>query len=252
MRSVIDQGSFGSLNVGRLCWFVYLIMSLLEIAELKKSYLNPDGKRQFVVDIPAFQLAAKEQVALSGTSGSGKTTFLNLIAGIVPADEGSIRLDEVEITKLNEARRDQIRAQHLGYIFQTFNLLQGFNCLENVTLGMAFGGKVNKKHAEELLERVGLGDRMRHFPRQLSTGQQQRVAVARALANRPQLVLADEPTGNLDPDNAREALSLIRETCRETGAALLLVSHDQTVLSDFEVCNDLRELNHAGKAEVTA
>ena len=122
--------------------------------------------------------------------------------------------------------------------------------LENVELGMAFGRGVDRVYAESLLRRVGLGDRLHHFPRQLSTGQQQRVAVARALANHPRLVLADEPTGNLDRRNAREALALIREVCREFGAALLLVSHDEQVLAQFEHMQDFSMLNAAAPREV--
>jgi putative ABC transport system ATP-binding protein len=120
--------------------------------------------------------------------------------------------------------------------------------LENVEFGMAFGRGVDRLHAEELLQRVGLGDKLGHFPRQLSTGQQQRVAVARALANRPKLVLADEPTGNLDARNARESLALIREVCRENGAALLLVSHDEGVLGQFESVQDFSAINRASAA----
>ena len=149
------------------------------------------------------------------------------------------------MTGLGEAARDRLRAETIGYIFQTFNLLQGHTVLENVELGMAFGRGVDRAHAESLLKRVGLGDKLGHHPRQLSTGQQQRVAVARALANRPRLVLADEPTGNLDRRNAREALTLIREVCRESGAALLLVSHDESVLAGFEPVQDFAALNRA-------
>src|SRR5690606_33803378 len=137
------------------------------------------------------------------------------------------------------------RARKIGYIFQTFNLLQGLSVLENVLLGMAFGAGVDRSRARALLARVGLGDRLNHRPGQLSTGQQQRVAVARALANQPRLVLADEPTGSLDPANAREALALIRDVCREQAAALLLVSHDEQTLAGFETVIDIRELNRA-------
>ncbi|HWF17998.1 MAG TPA: ATP-binding cassette domain-containing protein, partial [Verrucomicrobiae bacterium] len=139
-----------------------------------------------------------------------------------------------------------------GYIFQTFNLLQGYTCLENVLLGMSFGPGADKAFAQALLERVGLGNRLKHYPRQLSTGQQQRVAVARALANRPKLVLADEPTGNLDHRNAGASLDLIRAACGENGAALLLVSHDREVLGKFEQVHSLEKINRAAAgAEVT-
>jgi ABC-type lipoprotein export system ATPase subunit len=220
-------------------------MSLLSIAALQKSFVSPDGERRMIVDVAAFELAAGQQLALRGESGSGKTTFLHLIAGILAADRGSIRLAGVDLTALSESRRDRARAQSIGYIFQTFNLLQGYSCLENVLLGMSFGPGADSARAVAMLERVGLGHRLHHYPRQLSTGQQQRVAVARALANRPKLVLADEPTGNLDHKNGREALALIRETCRENGAALLLVSHDPQVLAAFEEMQDFGALNLA-------
>jgi ABC-type lipoprotein export system ATPase subunit len=136
-----------------------------------------------------------------------------------------------------------LRATTIGYVFQTFNLLQGYTCLENVLLGMSFGPGANRERAVELLRRVGLIDRLGHYPRQLSTGQQQRVAVARALANRPQLVLADEPTGNLDRRHAREAVGLIREACAESNAALLLVSHDRELLGAFDSVQPLEDIN---------
>jgi len=220
-------------------------MTLLEISDLTKSFASPDGGQKLIVDIPAFSLAAGEQVALRGESGSGKTTFLHLIAGILAADRGVIRLGEHDMAALGEPARDRLRARSIGYIFQTFNLLQGYTCLENVMLGMAFGAGADRARAVALLERVGLGDRLHHRPRQLSTGQQQRVAVARALAGGPRLVLADEPTGNLDRRRARESLALIRETCRENGAALLLVSHDPEVLGSFEDQRDFHALNRA-------
>jgi ABC-type lipoprotein export system ATPase subunit len=220
-------------------------MALLRITGLAKSYPLPDGGRHTVVGIGEFALEAGAQLALRGESGSGKTTFLHLVAGILAPDAGSIVLADRDVAALGEAARDRLRAETIGYIFQTFNLLQGHTVLENVELGMAFGRGVDRAHAVALLQRVGLGDRLGHFPRQLSTGQQQRVAVARALANKPQLVLADEPTGNLDRRNAQEALALIREVCRESGAALLLVSHDEEVLKQFEQVQDFAVLNQA-------
>ena len=223
-------------------------MPLLEISGLRKSFLAPDGSTHVVIDVPEFSLADKAQVALSGESGLGKTTFLHLIAGILKPDAGSIKLAGRDVSCLGEAERDRLRALTLGYIFQTFNLLPAFTCLENVLLGMSFGPGADRAFAEALLRRVGLGDRLNHYPRQLSTGQQQRVAVARALANRPKLVLADEPTGNLDHANGRAALKLIREACAENGAALLLVSHDREVLGQFETVLDLAKIN---RAEIT-
>ena len=175
----------------------------------------------------------------------GKTTFLHLLAGILKPDAGAVRLDGVEMSGLPEAERDRVRASKIGYIFQTFNLLPGFTALENVLLGMAFGPGADRGHATALLKRVGLGDRLHYRPRQLSTGQQQRVAVARALANRPRLVLADEPTGNLDAAHAQEAIDLIRETCRENGAALVLVSHDRETLQRFDQVLEFDAINRS-------
>lgn len=219
---------------------------MLAVADLKKSFLSPEGGQVEIVNVPSLAIAAGEQVALRGESGSGKTTFLNLIAGILAADAGRVTIDGVEMTALSEPQRDRLRADKLGYIFQTFNLLQGFTVIENVVLGMSFGPRgADREHAREVLKRVGLGHRLDHFPRQLSTGQQQRVAVARALANRPKLVLADEPTGNLDRKHAREALALIREVCREQKSALLLVSHDEEVLGGFEQRKDFAQINRA-------
>lgn len=225
---------------------------LLDITDLQKSFTAPDGERTLIVDVPRFTLEAGEHVAVRGASGSGKTTFLNLIAGILQADKGRIQLDGQDMATLSEGKRDRLRARTLGYVFQNFNLLQGYTALENVMLGMLFGPGVDAKHARSLLERVGLSHRINYRPAQLSIGQQQRVAVARALANKPKLVLADEPTGNLDQRHAGEALALIREVCRENGAALLLVSHDPAILGAFERSEDLGQLNRAAAAHAVS
>lgn len=228
-------------------------MACLAIEGLRKSYVSPEGERQLVLDVPRFELGAGEQVALRGGSGSGKTTFLNLIAGLLRPDAGRIEVAGVDLGRLSEAGRDAHRARHIGYVFQTFHLLEGYSALENVLLGMAFGPGPDPARAKELLVRVGLADRLRHRPRQLSVGQQQRVAVARALANRPALVLADEPTGNLDALRAQQALALIRECCAEAGAALLCVSHDPAILAHFERVEELDRINRAagGAREAT-
>ncbi len=220
-------------------------MSLLEIRDLTKSFRTPDGERHEVLAVPHFALEAGRHVALRGTSGSGKTTLLHCIAGILAPDSGRVILDGLEMTALSEARRDRARAASIGYVFQTFNLLQGFTVLENVMLGMAFGPGADPGRAAALLETLGLGGRLRHFPRQLSTGQQQRVALARALAHRPKLVLADEPTANLDPGAARAAIDLLHAACRSEGAALLMVSHSPELLAGFDETLDLGALNQA-------
>jgi len=218
-------------------------MNVLEVEGLRKAYVAPGGERTPILDIAEFHLAAGAHMGLRGRSGSGKTTFLNLVAGVLHADEGRIVVAGHEITSCSEARRDRVRAEHLGYVFQTFNLLQGCTALENVLLPTMLAGSPDRPRAQALLERVGLADRLHYRPRQLSVGQQQRVAVARALANRPSLVLADEPTGNLDTQHADEALALLREVCRENEAALLLVTHDARLLGQFETVVELGEIN---------
>ena len=220
-------------------------MALLELRDVRKVFRSPDGEDQLILDVPAFDVAEGEQVAIAGTSGSGKTTFLNIIAGLLTPTSGEVRFDGAPISGLGEAQRDAWRAAELGYVFQTFNLLGGYTALENVTLGMMFGPGPDRDFARSLLTRLGLEERMGHRPSQLSIGQQQRVALARALANRPRLVLADEPTGNLDPRFALEALGLLRDLCREQGAALLCVSHDPRVLEDFGSAVDFASLNRA-------
>jgi ABC-type lipoprotein export system ATPase subunit len=225
----------------------------LTLRQLRKDYLAPDGGRLTVIDVPAFELAPREQVAMMGTSGSGKTTLLHLIAGILTPDSGQILIqtgaspaEAVDVAALGEAARDAFRGAHIGYIFQTHHLLPGFTALENVLLGMSFTGRPpDRAWARSLLEEVGLGERLHYRPAKLSVGQQQRVAVARALANRPKLVLADEPTGALDASNAAQVLGLIRKLCSEVGAALLLVTHDRDIAAGFERVVNLRDINRA-------
>ena len=223
-------------------------MSVLAVENLRKSFRAPDGDSTLIVDIPTFGMDEGAHVGLRGASGSGKTTFLNLIAGILQADAGTVRVADKVLTSLTESGRDLLRARAIGYVFQNFNLLQGYTALENVMLGMLFGVGVDRGRARQLLERVGLSHRLNYRPSQMSIGQQQRVAVARALANRPKLVLADEPTGNLDQRHAGEALALIREICEENNAALLVVSHDPVVLSAFARVEDLAVINRASAA----
>ena len=223
-------------------------MPLLEIRDLRKSYATPEGETHMVLDVAHFALGEGEEMALRGRSGTGKTTLLNTIAGLLRPDQGTVTIAGTEIASLPESKRDRFRANHIGYVFQTFNLLQGYSALENVVLGMMFGPGPDRALATSLLRELGMGDRLDYRPAQLSIGQQQRVALARALANRPQLVLADEPTGNLDARTAGEALALIRTACAEHGAALLLVSHDEDVLAQFERVESLDTVNRAAGA----
>jgi putative ABC transport system ATP-binding protein len=219
----------------------------VRLEQLRKEYVGPDGSSVSVIDIGEFCLAGGEQVALVGSSGSGKTTLLHLIAGILRPDSGKIIFDgdgkSVDIASLNEADRDVFRGRNLGYIFQTHHLLSGFTALENVLLGMSFTGRTSDSGwAKHLLEEVGLSDRLNYRPAKLSVGQQQRVAVARALANRPRVVLADEPTGALDAKNAQQVLELIRNLCGEVKASLLLVTHDAQIAGQLQRVVNLKDL----------
>jgi len=218
-------------------------MLLLKITDLKKRYISPEGEAHLIVGVSSFQMAEGEHVVIKGLSGEGKTTFLNLIAGIIRPDAGSITIEGQDICQYSESKRDSFRCQYIGYIFQTFNLLQGYTAFENVILGMMFNAKTDKAWAKELLSKVGLHNRMNYLPRQLSVGQQQRVVIARALANHPKLVLADEPTGNLDPKHSHEVVELIRNICREYKASLLLVTHDPAVVAKFDRVEDLVDIN---------
>lgn len=219
----------------------------LQLRNIRKTYREPGGGVMTILNIAEFQLAVGEQVALVGQSGGGKTTLLNVIAGITMPDAGEVRIGGVDITKLHESARDRFRAERIGYVFQTFNLLPAFTALENVLLGMSFGGRhVNRAKASELLDRVGLAHRLHHKPGQLSVGEQQRVSVARALVNTPQLLLADEPTANVDPAHQQSVLDLIRDTCREHEVALLMVTHAPEVAGQFERVEKLSDFNRPG------
>lgn len=219
----------------------------LQLRNIRKTYREPGGGVITILNIAEFQLAVGEQVVLVGQSGGGKTTLLNVIAGITMPDAGEVKIGGVDITKLHESARDRFRAERIGYVFQTFNLLPAFTALENVLLGMSFGGRhVNRSKASELLDRVGLGHRLHHKPGQLSVGEQQRVSVARALVNTPQILLADEPTANVDPAHQQSVLDLIRDTCREHEVALLMVTHAPEVAGQFERVEKLSDFNRPG------
>ena len=166
-------------------------------------------------------------VVLLGPSGSGKTTLLNLIGGIEPATSGEIEVDGVDLAELDEEGRTRFRRESVGFIFQFFNLIPTLTGAENVELIAELAGEEDR--AAEMVERVGLGERGRHFPSQLSGGEQQRIAVARALASRPRLLLGDEPTGALDLETGRNVLSLLREVGAELGQTVLLVTHNAVV-----------------------
>ncbi|PQO33921.1 ABC transporter ATP-binding protein [Blastopirellula marina] len=223
---------------------------MLHLENVKKSFRLPSGDRMPILDVPHFDVAAAEQMVIVGRSGCGKSTLLHLIAGIGTPDSGVISINGLDISRLSEDGRDRFRAEIMGYVFQTFNLLQGFTALENVILGMSFSkGRVDRDRAHDLLERVGLGHRLHSYPRTMSVGEQQRVAVARALANRPKLLLADEPTANVDPANQQSIVDLIRQTCQEEEISLVMVTHAMEVAEQFQRVEPLEKLNLLAQAK---
>jgi ABC-type lipoprotein export system ATPase subunit len=219
---------------------------MLLLRDVKKSFRQPDGAELPILDIGEFHVAPGEQMVLVGRSGCGKTTLLHVIAGISRPDSGKVRINDWDLTLMSEAECDRFRAEHIGYVFQTFNLLRGFSALENVLLAMRFTGRPpDRARARQLLDRVGLSHRTTHKPAMLSVGEQQRVSVARALANRPKLLLADEPTANVDSGHQQQVLDLLRQTCSEEHVALVLVTHAPDVARQFERVEHLEEFNRA-------
>lgn len=223
---------------------------MLKLQNVRKTFTEPGGGKLPILNVRDFYVAPAEQLAMVGKSGCGKTTLLHIIAGITRADSGLVEIDGQDITKLSEAALDTMRAEKIGYVFQTFNLLPGFSALENVLLGMSFARQrsPDPARARSLLERVGLLHRVTHKPTMLSVGEQQRVAVARALANRPKLLLADEPTANVDAGHQQQIVDLLRETCREENISLVVVTHGSEVAEQFPRVEHLEEINQALEA----
>jgi putative ABC transport system ATP-binding protein len=209
--------------------------SALLIENLSFAYAVSDGEAPFRLALPRLEISPREQVLLVAPSGSGKSTLLALVAGLLEPGAGRVLIAGQDIHALRGAARDRFRGRHVGMIFQTFNLLHGFSAEENVSAAMLFADIPQREHrtrARDLLASLGIKTPGRLVDR-LSVGQQQRVAVARALACRPDLVLADEPTASLDPANAAAAIELIQKACAANGAALLCVSHDPGMESRF-------------------
>lgn len=199
---------------------------ILNIQNLKKTYAS--GSRQLTVleDI-SFEIEEKETFAIVGPSGSGKTTLLGLCAGLDQPDSGKIELCGTLINELSEDKRALLRNRKVGFVFQDFQLIPTLTALENVAVPLELRGDKNAtKIGKELLEKVGLGDRFDHYPSQLSGGEQQRVALARAFSTKPDILFADEPTGNLDEETGQKVVELLISLNRESGTTLVIVTHD--------------------------
>jgi putative ABC transport system ATP-binding protein len=215
---------------------------MLSVRNLTKSYRS-GGEQTEVLRGVNLDIAPGERVALTGESGSGKSTLLHLIAGLDAADGGEIRLDSTSLTDLNDAGRAALRRDRLGLVFQQFNLIPSLNVSDNLAFQSRIAGRHDAAWHDELVQRLGLAPLLRRYPEQLSGGQQQRVAIGRALATRPALLLADEPTGNLDEATADDVLALARELVAATGCGFLMVTHSTRLAATLD-----RQLTlHAGR-----
>ena len=206
-------------------------MSLIELAGISKSYRTGDVVTPVLFGID-LQVSQGDYVALMGPSGSGKSTLMNLLGLLDRADGGHYRLDGQDVTDLSAAQHAEVRNRTIGFVFQSFNLLKRMNVLENVALPLLYAGQSRaaaRLRAREVLEQVGLATYEHRMPNQLSGGQQQRVAIARSLVNRPPLLLADEPTGNLDTKTTNEVLEVIGQLNREQGLTIVIVTHEADV-----------------------
>ena len=217
-------------------------MAAIRLTEVGFGY---PGENAFRIDIGSLEVPSGQCAAIVGPSGSGKTTLLSLVAGILLPQTGEIRVGDARVNRLSDSARRAYRIHQVGQVFQAFELLEYLNVLENVLLSRYIDSSVDagaRERALRLLESVGLADRARARPSRLSHGERQRVAVCRAIFNRPQLLLADEPTGNLDAANKQNVVDLLVRQAREHGSTLLMVTHDRGLLEAFERVIDLEQI----------
>ena len=217
---------------------------MIEVEKIHFQYSGSD----FALQVERLEIGSGETVAVVGPSGSGKTTLLNLLAGVLLPDRGQVQLGTQLISALCDSARRDFRIKHIGMVFQNFELLEYLSVLDNILLPLRIGSGLEvtaqlRSRATELAEHVGIGDKLRRYPNQLSQGERQRVAVSRALLLQPALVLADEPTGNLDPSNKSVVLDLLLDYARVETATLVTVTHDTELLQRFDRVVDFRELN---------
>ena len=202
---------------------------VLSEIDIKKSFRFPSGSDTEVLRGASIEIYAGESLSISGESGAGKTTFLNILAGLESATSGEVFWDGVRIDHLSNSRQSALRARFMGFVFQNYCLVPELNAVENVEYAARIAGlysKASRARAEELLEFVGLKNRLKHLPSQLSGGEKQRVAIARAIMNSPKIILADEPTGNLDETTGESVMQMLMGLCSSRNAALLLITHN--------------------------
>jgi putative ABC transport system ATP-binding protein len=201
---------------------------MIELNNIVKTYPMGKGELQVLCGIN-LNINSGEMVAVMGPSGSGKSTLMNMVGLLDRPTSGSYLLDGKEVAKLSGGELSRVRGQKIGFIFQSFNLIPYLSALNNVILGQKYAGIINDKAAREALSKVGLADRMKHRPTELSGGEQQRVAVARALAKNPPIILADEPTGNLDSHASKEIMTMLTDLHKEQNITLMMITHDPNI-----------------------
>ena len=230
---------------------------MIKLQDVALSLGTPEDPSGVRFHLPAFEVTKGEALALTGPSGCGKSTLLNLIAGLRQADQGQITVNGTDLGTLSPAQLDRFRGTQCGMIFQSFHLLAPFSAVENVMIGLRFGARSRsdpKQRAREVLERVGLSERLHARPDQLSVGERQRVAIARAVAGGAPILLADEPTGSLDPETGRKIFALLRDLATEDGRTLLMVTHDPSLAEQLPRridCNGLVQTTSSAAKEVS-
>lgn len=226
----------------------------IELKNLRFSYLSPKNESPWLIDIPELKIKKGETVFIYGPSGGGKTSFLEILSGILQPQGGSVKVGGTDLVNLSAAQRDDFRAQNMAFVFQSFNLIPYLSVEENILLPLALRGKKDisdeKLRLPSLVERLGLTSLLSKSIAQLSVGQQQRVAVARALLGRPQILLADEPTSSLDFDNRERFLKLMFDIAQESQSTIVFVSHDRSLERMFDRSLSFVELNRARSVDI--
>ena len=221
---------------------------MIDLKNVEMTY-DDNGTKINALKIKKIAVKDGEKVAIIGSSGCGKTTLFNLISGMIVPTKGNVIVEDVDLTTLKENERDLFRANHIGYIFQDFNLFPDFTVLQNVVLPMSFSKRYEKKEMEEealsILKRVGLEKKINQKVKTLSGGEKQRVAIARSIVNKPNIILADEPTGNLDYKNGEKIMRLIMQIADEEKATLLVITHNNSQLEMFDRNINIEEINEA-------
>ncbi|CEO31834.1 ABC transporter ATP-binding protein [[Clostridium] sordellii] len=215
--------------------------NILDIISLNKIYGKGENKVQALKDIN-LSIEKGKFTAIIGPSGSGKSTLLNCIAGLDNISSGKVLLEREDISTLNDNSLSKLRSEEFGFIFQSFNLIPVINVYENIILPISIDDKkVDKEHIDNIIDKLGLKDKINKFPNELSGGQQQRVAIARALANKPKIIFADEPTGNLDSKTTDEVMNLLNSCVKEFGQTLVMITHNNEIVKMADVCIEIRD-----------